>query len=93
MDEVTLKVNMILGGQHYSRGSVVDRELLPSHLTTNKHIVNGAVHINRVMPIDMIAIEDDLDEQEVSPMRELTMEEVQPPLKPKFKLKPKLRRI
>lgn len=88
MQEVTLKVNVIVGGRHYPRGSVVDKELLPSHLRTTKHIVNGIVHINRVMPIDMIVIdEDEVDEEESSPMRELTMEEVQPPLK--HKLRPK----
>lgn len=90
MQEVTLKVNVIVGGRHYPRGSVVDKELLPSHLRTTKHIVNGIVHINRVMPIDMIDIDeegDELVEEVSSPMRELTMEEVQPPLK--HKLRPK----
>lgn len=83
---------MIIGGQHYSRGSVVDRDVLPSHLRTSKNIVNGAVHINRVMPIDMVEIEEigEGEEEEISPMRELSMEEVQPPLK--HKLKSKLRR-
>lgn len=87
MEEVTLKVNMIVEGQHYSRGSVVDRDLLPSHLRSNRYIVNGVVSINRVMPIDMIEIEDEIDEVDVSPMRELTMEEVQPPLKHKLRSK------
>lgn len=78
---------MIVEGQHYSRGSVVDRDLLPSHLRSNRYIVNGVVSINRVMPIDMIEIEDEIDEVDVSPMRELTMEEVQPPLKHKLRSK------
>lgn len=90
MDEVTLKVNMIVEGQHYPRGSVVSKGLLPTHLCTKKHIVQGAVHINRVMPIDMIEIgEEEPDEEVTSPMRELTMEEVQPPLKMKHKLRRK----
>lgn len=90
MHEVTLKVNVIVGGRHYPRGSVVDKDMLPSHLRTTKHIVNGMVHINRVMPIDMIVIdEEEVDEEESSPMRELTMEEIQPPLKLKHKLRPK----
>lgn len=92
MEEVTLKVNVIVEGQHYPRGSVVDKDLLPIHLRSNKYIVHGAVHINRVMPIDMVEVgELELDEETTSPMHEPTMEELAPP-PVRHKLRSKLRR-
>jgi hypothetical protein len=90
MEKVTLKVNMIVGGRHFPRGSVVSRELLPNRLRTGKYIVPGVVSINKVMPIDMIEVGDDIEivEEDESPMRELTMEEVQPSIS---RLKKRLR--
>lgn len=71
---------MILEGQHFPRGSVVNKELLPNHLRIGKYIVPGVVSINKVMPIDMIEVGDEIEisEEDESPMRELTMEEIQP---------------
>jgi hypothetical protein len=73
MEEVTLRVNVIVEGQHYPRGSVIDKALLPLHLRTNKYIARGAVHVNKVMPIDMIELGDEIEEQEESPMQELIL--------------------
>lgn len=77
----TLKVNMILGdGQHYPRGSIVDRELLPRHLQIATYIEEGIVTINRIMPVDEIELKDELEEldETASPMRELTLAELEP---------------
>lgn len=74
MEEVTLKVNVIVGGQHYPRGTVIDKALLPNHLRIRKYIEPGAVHINSIMPIDMIEMgEAEVEEEGGSPMRELTI--------------------
>jgi hypothetical protein len=83
----TLKVNMILtDGKHYPRGSVVDRESIALHLRSSNYIEDGVTTINRVMPIDEIEIEDTEEEEEkaVSPMRELTLAEVEPQEEPEL---------
>jgi hypothetical protein len=85
MQECTLKVNMILGdGKYYNRGTVLDIDILPAHLRTRDYIAKGAVSINKVMPIDVIEIEDvkmedeEGIEQQPSPMRELTFSDLRP---------------
>lgn len=82
--DCTLKVNMILeDGKHYDRGTVLPIEKLPNHLRTDEYIVKGAVSINRVMPIDMVEVGQDIEEtsadEQASPMKELTLSELQPP--------------
>jgi hypothetical protein len=76
MEEVTLKVNLIVRGQHYLRGSIIDKALLPLHLRTNKYVARGAVHVNKVMPVDIVEIGEEIEELDVSPMHELTPEEI-----------------
>lgn len=80
--ECTLKVNMILAdGQHYPRGSIVAKEMIPLHLRGATYIENGVITINRLMPIDLIEIKDtnegDEEEEAASPMRELTLGELE----------------
>src|SRR5258705_2509880 len=81
--ECTLKVNMILeDGKYYNRGTVLDISRLPAHLRIRDYIVKGAVSINKVMPIDVIEIEDvKLEDEEgeesvPSPMKELTLSDL-----------------
>jgi hypothetical protein len=38
--EVTLKVNMIIGGRHYPFGTVLDEEEVPNHLRTPEYITD-----------------------------------------------------
>jgi hypothetical protein len=87
MSEVTLVHNVIMpDGKFVPRGTVIDRDELPPHLRKPKYIEEGAVHINKVMPVDMIEVGDELDvhgEGEQHVMKELTLDELQPKVKPK----------
>jgi hypothetical protein len=94
----TLKVNMILEhGEYHARGSVLDRELIPPHLRTPEYVVDGVAKIDTTTPIDEIDIKDvELEDEQESPMQELTLpamfedEEEKPVRKPLLKrLKPK----
>jgi len=74
-------------GKHYNRGTVLPIEMLPLHLRTEEYIVEGVVSINQIMPIDVIEISDDIEEASAdiiaSPMKELTIDQLQEPVRKK----------
>jgi hypothetical protein len=82
--QCTLKTNVIArDGTFIPRGSVIDREELPSRLRTNRHIVAGVVKMDKIIsPYDEVEIGEELDieEGEGSPMKELVF----PKTRPKF---------
>jgi hypothetical protein len=83
MSQVTLKVNVLMDGKMFPRGSVMDRSRLPPHLLTEENVVDGVVHINAILPVDMVELkeldgEEDIYATTSSPMKEL---EIPPPQK------------
>ncbi len=81
---------MILGnGQFVPRGTVLEEDKLPPKFRTEEHVVMGRVTINNVMPIDMIEVGNDVEEistdEQFSPMRELTVDQLQQSVREKPK--------
>jgi hypothetical protein len=49
MASVRLKVNMIIDGEHYVRGSLLEDSLIPPHLRTEANIEHDIAHREGVM--------------------------------------------